>query len=196
VGWDRPQGGNNGCLKGCLVIGGILAVLGIVGLVALGILGTQVAQQLEEDPEGFFGGECQLVSSLEVSEALGYEVQVFSLEGFADGTMGAILDKRLLADAPDCWVIGEDGTAARIAVRDGGGQAAYDAAAAEARDFTFREVDDIGDQAFCTTIDDAGSGGVLVRFGARVAYVSVVQQDFDAGNACVQARTIAGTLEP
>ena len=52
-----------------------------------------------------FGGECQLVSSAEVSDALGQDVEVKALEGLADGTMGAILDKRLLPEATDCWIL-------------------------------------------------------------------------------------------
>ena len=115
VGWDRPPSGSNGCLKACLIVGGILVVVVIIGAIALSIFVGRIVEQVQENPDAVFGGECQLVSSFEVSDALGADVEVLALEGFADGTMGAILDKRLLPDATDCWILG-DGTAGRIAV--------------------------------------------------------------------------------
>jgi len=72
--------------------------------------------------------------------------------------MGALLDKRLLPDAPDCWVVGEDGFAARIAVDDGGGAQAFADAMASADSGGFRseDVPRLGDQAFCTTLSAMG----------------------------------------
>ena len=195
VGWGRPQSGSNGCLKGCLIVGGVLAVLAVIAVVGLFIAGGRLVEQIEQDPDSVFGGECPFVSPFAVSEALGQDAQVFALAGLADGTMGAILDKRLLRDAPDCWVVGEDGTTGRIAVLDGGGEAAFDAAAAEARDFRAQDAP-IGDEAFCTTTDGAGFGGVLVRFGERVVYVSMLDQSLDQEEACLVATAVAETLAP
>ena len=53
--------------------------------------------------------------------------------------------------------------------------------------FLDRDVE-LGDEAFCTTINQQGSGGVLVRFGQRVVYVSMVSQTFDEQAACAKAR--------
>src|SRR4051812_44441955 len=35
VGWERPAGGSNGCLKGCLIVGGLLVVLVVIAGIAL-----------------------------------------------------------------------------------------------------------------------------------------------------------------
>ena len=195
VGWDRPPSGNNGCLRACLIVGGILLVLLVVGGIALSIFVSQIVEQVQENPDAVFGGECQLVSSIEVSDALREDVEVLALEGFADGTMGAILDKRLLPDATDCWILG-DGTTGRIAVIDADAETVFRTSRAEAEaSFLERDVE-LGDEAFCTTIDQQGSGGVLVRFDQRVVYVSLVAQSFDDTSVCDTAQVIARTLEP
>ena len=163
------------------------------------MLGGRLAEQISEDPEAFFGGPCPYVSDFELSDAVGEDVTAMTLEGFADGTMGALLDKRLLPDAPDCWVVGEDGFAARIAVDDGGGAQAFTDALARAEADAFRGegAPDIGDEAFCTTMSPMGSSGVLVRFGERVVYASVVQDNpMASGTACVIAASMARALEP
>lgn len=196
VGWDRPQGGSNGCLKACLIVGLILVGLAIVAAIALVALGGRLAQQIADNPDAVFGGACPFVSTQEVSAAIGKDAQVFELSGFADGTMGAVMDKRLLADAQDCWLIGQDGTTGRIAVQDGGGATAFATAKEAASGFTLRTVDEVGDEALCTTLDAAGFGGVLVRFGDRVAYVSMLDQTLDAEAACTLAISVAGTLAP
>ncbi len=195
VSWDRPSSGSNGCLKGCLIVGGILAVLAVVAVVGLVIAGGRLAQQLQDNPDAVLGGACPFVTSGEVSDALATDAQVYELTGLVDGTMGAILDKRLLRDAPDCYIVGEEGTAGRIAVLDGGGQAAYDAALADAQHFTGRPVT-LGDDAVCTTLDNNGFAGVLVRFGDRVAYVSLLDQSLDEDLACTLASSVAERLAP
>ena len=83
--------------EACLIVGGILVVLLIVGGIAASVFIGQLVEQVQENPDAVFGGECQLVSSVEVGDALGEDVEVLALEGFADGTMGAILDKRAAA---------------------------------------------------------------------------------------------------
>jgi hypothetical protein len=198
--WDAPRpDGGNGCLRACLVVGGILLVLAIISIAALAVLGGRLAEQISEDPEAFFGGPCPYTSDFALSDAVGEDVTAMTLEGFADGTMGALLDKRLLPDAPDCWVVGEDGFAARIAVDDGGGAQSFEDAMAQADDggFLSEDVPRLGDQAFCTTQSAMGSSGVLVRFGERVVYASVVLDNpLAIGTACDIASSMAGTLQP
>ena len=197
VEWDRPAPGNNGCLRACLIVGGILVVLVIVGVIAASVFVGQLVEQVQEDPDALFGGECQLVSSVEVSDALGRDVQVRALEGLLDQTMGALLDKRLLPDATDCWVTGVDGTAGRIAVVDAAAETVFANSRAEAEaSFLLTDIRDIGDEAFCTTIDQQGSAGILVRFGQRVAYVSLLDPSVDAAAVRNKAKLIARTLEP
>ena len=137
---------------------------------------SQLVEQVQENPDAVFGGECLLVSAAEVSDALGQDVEVLALEGIADGTMGAILDKRLLAgcdrlldpgrrhDRPDRGGRQRRGDGVPEQPRGGRGQ------------LPLRRHRGIGDEAFCTTIDQQGSGGVLVRFGERVVYVSIVAE--------------------
>jgi hypothetical protein len=196
VGWDLPSSGSNGCLRACLIVGAIVAVLAIVAVVALVALGGRIVQQIQDNPSAFFGSDCQFVSSDELSASIDRQVQVFTLEGVADGTMGTLLDKRLLPDAPDCWIIGQDGTAGRIAVLDDGGTGAYAAQRTQADAFRLRDVPGVGDDAMCTTVDRSGSGGILVRYGERVVYVSMLNQALDSEAACELATEVAGTLQP
>lgn len=197
VGWDRPPAGNNGCLRACLIVGGIIAVLVVIGGIAASIFVGQLVEQVQQDPEAVFGGECQLVSSFEVSDALGEDVQVQELSGLMDTTLGAVLDKRLLPNATDCWILGEDGTSGRIAVVDQDAQAVFANGRAEADGhFLLADLGDVGDEAFCTTIDQQGSAGILVRFGQRVVYVSLLATTGEAEDTCDQATTVARTLEP
>ena len=195
VRWGRPPSGNNGCLRACLIVGGILLALAVIAVIAVVIFAGRLIQQVQENPDAVFGGECQLVSSAEVSDALGQDVEVKALEGVADGTMGAILDKRLLPDATDCWILA-DGTAGRIAVTDEDAETVFRNSRAEAEaSFLDRDVE-LGDEAFCTTINQQGSGGVLVRFDQRVVYVSMVAQGLDDETVCDMAQVVATTLEP
>ena len=150
VGWDRPPSGSNGCLKACLIVGAIVVVLVVIAAIGLVIAGGRLVDEIQKNPDAVFGGECPFVGPSEVSDALGTDAQVFEVDGFVGGTMGAILDKRLLADAPDCYIVSDDGTTGRIAVLDGGGEEAFAAAAAEG-DRIRAEDADIGDEAFCTT---------------------------------------------
>jgi hypothetical protein len=196
VGWDRPPSGNNGCLRACLIVGGILIVILVVGGIALSFFVSQLVEQVQEDPDAVFGGECELVSSFEVGDALRQDVEVLALEGLADGMMGSFLDKRLLPDATDCWILG-DGTTGRIAVVDTDAETVFRTSRAEAEaSFLYGDIEGIGDEAFCTTIDQQGSGGVLVRFDQRVVYVSLVADSFDDTSVCDTAQVIARTLEP
>jgi hypothetical protein len=110
--------------------------------------------------------------------------------------LGGLLDKRLLPDATDCWMFGEDGTSGRIAVVDQDAQAVFANGRADADGrFLLADVADVGDEAFCTTMDPQGSAGVLVRFGQRVVYVSLLGTG-DAEDTCDRAKAVARTLEP
>jgi hypothetical protein len=178
-----------------LIIGGLLVVLVIIGGIALAILGGRLAQQIADNPDAFLGSPCPFASAPEISNALGTDVEVLTLEGFADGTIGSALDKRLLRDAPDCYIVGQGGTAGRIALLDAGGPGAFAAARADAERFILRDTDEIGDEAFCTEVGSTGSGGVLVRFGQRVIYVSMLDRQQDSDNACAAAVAVARTME-
>jgi hypothetical protein len=198
VTWDTPRTDNSGCLKACLIVGLIGLALVVVGIVAAVILGGRIVSEIAEDPDAFFGGPCPIADSFAVSEAVGQPVELFALEGFMGGTMDALLDRRLLPDAPDCYAIGDDGFVARIAVDPTGGIQAFD----EARDlaeasFLERDLPGVGDEAFCTSVSATGSSGVLVRWGDQVAYVSIADDNtFNPSSRCDLALAIADALEP
>lgn len=196
--WEPPGSGSNGCLKACLVVGLIGVALLVVGVVAAVILGGRLVGEIADNPDGFFGGPCPIADPSEVSEAVGAPVDVFELEGFMGGTMDLLLDKRLLPAAPDCYAVGDDGFIGRIAVEDGDGQTVFDEARRVAEEsFLERELAGIGDEAFCTTVSESGSSGVLVRWGERVAYVSVADGNaFAPASSCELATAVARTLEP
>ena len=196
VTWASPRTGGKGCLRACLVVGAIGVGVLVIGIVALIVLGGRLAEEIAENPDAVLGAPCQIASSIEVAEAVGQPVELFELEGVMGGMMDALLDKRLLAEAPDCYGIGDDGFLARIAVLDDGGAASFAEARALAQDtFLLSEEVDIGDEAFCTTISDAGSSGVLVRFDDRVVYVSLIERSaFDPEPACGLAKEVARTL--
>jgi hypothetical protein len=198
VAWGTPPPSGNGCLRACLIVGGLLLALFVVGVILLVIVGGRLVDQVQNDPDSVFGAPCPIASAIAVSDAVGETVDVNETGGFFGGTMGVILDKRLLPDAPECYAIGDHGFAARIAVDGAGGSAAFASARAEADGaFLYRDVDGLGDEAFCTEPSAAGSVGALVRWADTVAYVSVMNDRVaDLEAACQLAGRIAGTLEP
>jgi hypothetical protein len=207
VGWQpAPAKSSNGCLKACLIVGIILVVLAVIFFIALTILGMRFASDMGINADGSMQ-ECSFVSNAELAEALGGEPVGMPLGGFVDATIGQLLDKRLLAEAEDCWLVDESsssgGYTGRLAFQEGG---SFDAerATAEAGAFFATDIPGYGDQAFCTGIADTGSTGALVRQGGRLAYVSLIAGDvagFDFADApngvlyspatCEQAAAIA-----
>ena len=78
----------------------------IVGGIAASVFVGQLVEQIQENPDAVFGGECQLVSGVEVSDALGEDVEVLALEGFADGDDGRDPRQARCCRTPtDCWIL-------------------------------------------------------------------------------------------
>jgi hypothetical protein len=196
VGWGPPRRSGNGCLQACLIVGGLGVLVAVVLLVAGVLFLRPIFEQIERDPEGAFGHPCPLVDDGDLSDRLGEPVQARTLEGLADSTMGAVLDKRLLPDATDCYLVGSRGLAARIAVVDGNGAATFAEARGAAIGFRGADLADFGDEAFCTERSAAGSTGVLVRFGNRVVYASVAERGRGSGDGCALARQVAEAAGP
>jgi hypothetical protein len=99
--------------------------------------------------------------------------------GFVDSTIGQLLDRRILADAPDCWIVGEDDSSitGRIARQDGGDASGDFASArqtAQGQGYFAGDLAGYGEQAFCTSMSEAGSFGALVLAGGRLAYVGLI----------------------
>jgi len=170
---------DNGCLKGCLIVGVIVVVVGILGVVALGFIAGRFVEDAGINVDGSFD-QCQLISAADVESVLGPDAAALPLGGIVDVTIGQVLDKRLLPDAPDCWLISDSSSSitGRLAREDGNGSSVFQAARQEAEDGGFFASDEaFGDQAFCTAMTEFGGFGALVRRGDRVAYVSLLDAD-------------------
>jgi hypothetical protein len=171
-------------------VGGILVVLGIIGVVALGAFANQFVSDMGLNEDGTFS-ECELISAGELQAILGSDAIATPLGGLVDSTMGQLLDKRVLGDAPDCWLISDEASSVtgRLARQDGNAAAAYAAALQLARDGGYYAGDlSAGDEAFCTGMSEVGSFGALVRRGDSVAYVALIDaeamqaSDFEIGD--------------
>jgi len=186
----RP-GGIPGCLKVAIVIGGLLLVALVVFVFAVGnLLNSSIPGGLDalDDGDGSLG-DCAFLSDADARAVLGGSADAIELSGLYDMSIGLIIDKRVLPDAPDCWVTeGERAHIARVARVDGNGAAVFAqeraSAAPTSRDqgggvsveysgYFGGDVAGLGDEAFCTGIATPIMAGVLVRQGDTVVYVSV-----------------------
>jgi hypothetical protein len=171
----------NGCLKACIIVAIVLVVIAVIGVGALFLLGRQLVSDLGVDPETGATRECPIVSNDELNQIFGSDdAAALPMGGLVDATIGQVLDKRVLKDAEDCWILGSGtGTAVtgRIAAQDGvnaSGDFQAAKAAAQAGEFFGGDVSGYGDEAFCTGGSTALSFGILVRSGGRLAYVSLI----------------------
>ena len=212
----------NGCLKACLIVGVILVILAGIALAGLWYLGNQVVKSLPIDSEGNLQ-ECTIISNQRLSSVLGSGTEAIPLEGIFDTLLGLVLDKRVLADATDCFISADRGSTGtgRIARYDGG-----DAAAKFAQEkqnaqpvsedqgggvtlsnegYFAGDVSGIGDEAFCTGVLNATMSGVLVRQGDTLVYVSLLgstQPDFETTESgviwspetCAEAQQVARAI--
>ena len=195
-----------------LIVVLVLAAIAVIGFVAVaGALFGNVASNL-----GGVGGaddNCVFLSDEDARTVFGGNADAIELAGLYDASIGLIIDKRVLANAPDCWVTeGADAYIARIAVYQGGDAAsvfATERAEAEATSedqgdgvtienpgYLGGDVSGLGDEAFCTDISPAIMAGVLVREGDRVLYVSVGsanedQPTLDPAELCTFAQEVA-----
>ncbi len=187
----QPAKSGNGCLKACLVVGVIVVILGILLVIAISIFGAKVIEGIGVNPDGSLKS-CELISADEVHSLLGPDAEALPMGGIIDATIGQVLDQRILKDAPDCWIVGSgdttgvdtNGTTGRLALQDGGdtsGDFARYKQAAQDGGYFAGDVSGYGDQAFCTTASEAGSFGILVRSGSRLAYVSLIDPAALAG---------------
>ena len=177
--WNpQPAQTGNGCLKACLIVGGIIVVLGIIGIIGISIVGIRFAEDLGVNPDGSIKA-CELITNEELGAALGSETEALPLGGLVDSTVGQVLDRRALPDAPACWIVGSSAASmtGRLARQDGGDASGdYQRARqdAEAGGYLAGDADGVGDEAFCTGMSDTGSFGILVRAGGSLAYVSLL----------------------
>ena len=182
------KSGMSGCVKALLIVGVLLIVLIVAAVFALEAFVRNVVGP-EIGADGSFA-ECELLSDGEARAVLGGNADAIELTGFFDASIGFIIDKRVLADAADCWVgQGERSYIARVARYEGPDATGIFAAEREAAQsvtvdegeginviregYDAGDAPGIGDEAFCTGISSAIMAGVLVRQGDTVVYVSV-----------------------
>jgi hypothetical protein len=166
---------------GCLV-----ALLATAGLVLVIVLGAQwlIDRARQEVPDavgravdGVVGGECDVLTDEQAEAALGSGAKVVGLGSIATAARPA-LDARVLPEEKTCWVAAVKGRVARVAWVDTPDAAArFDTEAAAARrgprPYHAGGVKGFRSEAFCTTLNTAGSSGVLARRGDRLVYASV-----------------------
>jgi hypothetical protein len=159
----------------------IVIVLVIIAVAALFVLGRQMVSDLGVNPDTGQVTECSLVSNDKLDAVFGgSNAQAMPMGGIADATIGQVLDKRVLKDAPDCWIVAS-GTAqsvtGRIAAQDGlnaSGDFQSAKSAAQADGYFGGDAQGFGEEAFCTGASEAGSFGILVHSGGRLVYVSLL----------------------
>ncbi len=216
AGWNPAppaKSSGNGCLKGCLIIGGILLVLAIIVVVGISILGARIAGDMGIGANGQLK-ECSYVSNSDLETVLGKDATALPISGIADATIGLALDKRVLKDAGNCLIGSgsnsgtstDSGAFGRIAKYSGGDSSSkFDAEkkAADTGGYLGDSVSGLGDQAFCTA-PSTGSGaaeiypgvGVLVRKGNDLVYVSMldaspIASDGNFATTCELAQKVA-----
>ncbi len=182
-----PKKSNKGCMT-ALIIFLVIGVLGAVAAIAgVAWLGSKV-----DSGEAFGKSSCDFASNQDVSDAMGQPYDLIQLGGITAIATPA-LDARVLGDAKTCWATPTASSSSsgvvRIARFEGGDAAnRYQQELTKAKGTTQdrgnglsvetlgylnKELPGVGDEAFCTTTDLAGSSGVLVRRGTELVYVSV-----------------------
>jgi hypothetical protein len=157
----------------------IFVILFVIGIVALVAAGRSFLGGIGLNANGTFS-DCPIVSTVQLRTVLGPDTQASELTGLADATLGHVLDRRVLANAGNCWVgtgtqgdtRGALGRIAKTTASDGA--AAFDAERTAASNGGYFAVDvpGVGDQAFCTGMSDWPATGALVRVGNDLVYVS------------------------
>jgi hypothetical protein len=171
----------NGCLKGCIIVGIILVVIAVLGIAALVFFSRQLVSGFGVNPDTGQAQQCTLITDEKLDAVFGGNgAQTLPLQGFANATFGQLLDKRILKDADSCWIVAsgtDQEVTGRIAAQDGlnaSGDFQSAKSAAQEGGYFAGDLSGFGDEAFCTSMSQVGSFGILVRSGGRLVYVSLL----------------------
>ena len=203
-----PPAKGNGCLKACLIVGVILVILAAIFIGGLILIGGRIAGSITEniDSNGNLK-ECPFVSNSTLDSVLGSGVEASPLTGFFDATLGLVLDKRvlrerrrLLADHRELdrrelgLRVGSPATRAVTLRRCSNRNSRTpspprtdqgNGLSVETEGYYGGPVTGVGDEAFCTDTTLAGQGGILVRKGDTLVYVSLMAPN--ASDTCQTA---------
>ena len=174
--------------RGCLVAAALafaaIVVSGVIGVLVVGVAVNRASDKVIGDL-----GPCPFLSDEEASAAFGSGTTAQKLEGVS--RVLVIIDARVMSNDPSCALSRGDasGGIGRIArYRGVRARARYDEERTKARgvtedrgggvtvtsdDYFNKDVEGIGDEAFCTTSSGVGAG-ILVRERNTLVYVSVV----------------------
>lgn len=195
-----PSAGMGGCAKAVIALVVVVGILGAAGMVAA-LVGLRWLGGKAED--ALSTKDCPFLSNDGARAVLGDGAKAEQLGAFLEGTLGIVLDSRVLADAPSCFVTSDTIGSARVAKADAG-RSRYSAERENANALTedrggglsvtregwfASEVDGLGDEAFCTSPDLAGAVGVLVRDGGTLVYASIQPLAFDQEQIVVDEKT-------
>lgn len=194
----------------------VLVALGMVAVLILGGLYFAFRWVGGKFGDAVGGVGCGFVAESEVNSALGGTFELVEL-GALTSIVGATVDGRVLAEAPTC-VGTEVGTGdedtrlvriARLRTSDAAVRFQQERTLAQGvtedrgggltvstSSYFHRDVVDFGDEAFCTAADLALRGGVLVRRGDVLVYVSLgsIGSLFDDERNCAEAQRLAARV--
>lgn len=184
------KSGGGGCIKACLIVGVILVILAIVAFLLLWWAGSSFVGGLGIDSSGNLK-DCSIVSSKQLQPLLGPDTEAHPLSGLANTALGLTLDKRVLADADNCYVLsgasdsttqasGGYGRIAKYSGLDASSVFDKEQSGAKTGQYFAIDVPGAGDQAFCTGWSEKfPATGALVRKGNDLVYVSfLIGADF------------------
>ena len=160
-----------------------IACLVVIGLLVLGGIGTGLLSSfIHPDIPKMFEPGCRVVSPTKAREISGPNAE--------PSTRPFPIDTRVLLESSPCWVSAYDGGRIVTVFEHKGhdARARYQLERETARSgrppgyygYFDTDVGDLGDEAFCTTDEDDGTG-LLVRMGDRLLYVSIFRGRDDTG---------------
>ena len=196
VGWDRPPSGNNGCLKACLIVGGILVVLVIVGG-DRGLESSPAARRASGSTRRARSAAVPAHVQRRAQQALGRRRRGAPARGLRRRHDRRDARQADAPDATDCWILATSGTTGRSpwSTRTPRRCSGNSRAEAEASFSTATSTD--RRRGVLHGHRPSRARGVLVRFGDRVVYVRMVAETRSTTRRCATtAHVIARTLEP